>query len=36
MKIFVSNTLNETEREQLLAEGLDDVFFLHNEFDEKD
>ena len=36
MKIFVSNALNETEREQLLAEGLDDVFFLHNEFDEKD
>ena len=36
MKIFVSNALNETEREHLLAEGLDDVFFLHNEFDEKD
>ena len=30
MKIFVSNTLNETEREQLLAEGLDDVFFNNN------
>ena len=36
MKIFVSNTLNETERKQLLAEGLDDVFFLHKEFDDRD
>ena len=36
MKIFVSNALNEAEKEQLLAEGLDDVFFLHNEFDDND
>ena len=36
MKIFVSNALNEAEKEYLLAEGLDDVFFLHNEFDDND
>lgn len=36
MNIFVSVTLNQSEREQLLSLGSDDHFFFHNEFSYED
>ena len=32
MKIFVSNTLNVDEKEQLISIGVNDEFFIHGEF----
>ena len=34
MNIFVSNSLNEAQRQRLLALGPHDLFFLHEEFEE--
>ena len=35
MNIFVSNSLNETQHQQLLAAGPQDMFFLHEEFEQE-